>query len=154
MRGIGHIYEAYRDGILEDDDEVAVLHGPEELGYPPLTEAMVNIRATVAEAERRGILAPEQGERLAVIAKALFYKERTSEAIVRAAVESGMPAARLRDFIAWLPQGRVDQKRLDAEAMLEAIRAHLATDAPPLRVGYKLAETVAWQAARRHAAES
>jgi hypothetical protein len=45
MRGIGKIFEGYRDGILRDDDEVAVLHGPEELGYPPLTEALVNIRA-------------------------------------------------------------------------------------------------------------
>ncbi|MBV9221159.1 MAG: tfuA protein, partial [Methylobacteriaceae bacterium] len=45
MKGVGKIYEAFRDGILEDDDEVAVLHGPEELGYPALTEAMVNIRA-------------------------------------------------------------------------------------------------------------
>ena len=34
MSGVGRIYEAFRDGILEDDDEVAVLHGPEELGYP------------------------------------------------------------------------------------------------------------------------
>ena len=48
MRGIGRIYEDFRDGVLEDDDEVAVLHGPEELGYPPVTEAMVNIRATFA----------------------------------------------------------------------------------------------------------
>ena len=40
----------FRDGILTDDDEVAVLHGPEELGYPAVTEAMVNIRATLAAA--------------------------------------------------------------------------------------------------------
>src|SRR5271156_3661014 len=26
MVGIGHIFEAFRDGLLEDDDEVAVLH--------------------------------------------------------------------------------------------------------------------------------
>ena len=39
MKGIGRIYEDFRDGVLEDDDEVAVLHGPDELGYPPLTEA-------------------------------------------------------------------------------------------------------------------
>ena len=44
---------SFRDGVLQDDDEVAVLHGPEELGYPPLTEAMVNIRATLREAARR-----------------------------------------------------------------------------------------------------
>jgi len=154
MRGVGAIYGAYRDGVLEDDDEVAVLHGPEELGYPPLTEAMVNIRATLEEAGRRGILPPDLAQRLTAIGKALFYKERTYEAILRAAAESGMPEHRLGDFSAWLPRGRGDQKRLDAEAMLEAIRGHLAADAPALQVGYELAETVAWQAARRHAAGS
>src|SRR4029077_1266006 len=50
MRGIGRVYEDFRDGVLQDDDEVAVLHGPAEVGYPPVTEAMVNIRATLAAA--------------------------------------------------------------------------------------------------------
>src|ERR1051326_5752516 len=59
MRGIGRIYQDFRDGILEDDDGVAVLHGPEELGYPPLTEAMVNMRTTFEEGARAGILAPD-----------------------------------------------------------------------------------------------
>ncbi len=154
MRGIGEIYEAFRDGILEDDDEVAVLHGPEELGYPPLTEAMVNIRATLAEAVRGGVLAPELAARLSDIAKALFYKERTYEAVLKAAAASGLPAAALRDLIDWLPSSRIEQKRADAEAMLDAIRAHLAAAAPPLRVSYELAETVAWEAARRRIAQS
>ena len=50
MKGVGRIFEAYRQGILSDDDEVAVLHGPEELDYPAVTEAMVNIRATLDSA--------------------------------------------------------------------------------------------------------
>ncbi len=149
MRGIGHIYEAYRDGVLEDDDEVAVLHGAEELGYPPLTEAMVNMRATFAEAVRCGILDRDLAECLTAVAKAMFYKERSYEAVLQTATADGLPASRLRAFADWLPSGRIDQKRLDAEAMLEALRAHLAADAPPLRVTYELAETVAWEAARR-----
>src|SRR5215471_4162149 len=44
MEGIGRIFAAYRDGVLEDDDEVAVIHGAAEFGYPQLSEAMVNIR--------------------------------------------------------------------------------------------------------------
>src|SRR5437763_215841 len=52
MKGIGRIYEDFRDGVLIDDDEVAVLHGPPELDYRPLTDAMVDIRATFAEAAR------------------------------------------------------------------------------------------------------
>src|SRR5206468_4971333 len=47
MIGVGAIFEAYRDGAIEDDDEVAVVHGPPELGYVQLSEAMVNIRATI-----------------------------------------------------------------------------------------------------------
>src|SRR5215204_6859507 len=39
MKGVGRIYQMYRDGVLQDDDEVAVLHGPAELRYPPLSEA-------------------------------------------------------------------------------------------------------------------
>jgi hypothetical protein len=149
MRGIGQVYEAYRDGLLADDDEVAVLHGPEELGYPPVTEAMVNIRATVLEAEGRGILSPAIAAQLTAIAKALFYKSRTYEAVLRAAAEHGLPVARLREFGAWLPESRIDRKRLDAEAMLDAIRAYLDAGAPRLRVTYRLAETAAWQAALR-----
>ena len=30
MRGVGRIFEAYRDGELTDDDEVALIHGPPE----------------------------------------------------------------------------------------------------------------------------
>ena len=72
MEGVGAVFEAYRDGRLEDDDEVAVLHGPAEVGYPALSEAMVNIRRTLAEAAAAGIIGAE----------------------IRAALESGAAAAR------------------------------------------------------------
>jgi hypothetical protein len=149
MRGIGRIYEAFRDGILEDDDEVAVLHGPEELGYPPLTEAMVNIRATLDDAARCGILAPDLAARVTEIAKSLFYKERAYDAVLQCAASSGLPVGALRDFAAWLPSNRIDQKRRDAEALFDAIRAHLAAAPLPLRVSYELARTVAWGLVQR-----
>ena len=142
MRGIGRIYEQFRDGVLQDDDEVAVLHGPEELGYPPLTEAMVNMRASFDEAARLGVLSPEIAAQLTAIAKSLFYKERTYDAVLQRAAASGLPATTLRDLAFWLPSNRIDQKRRDADALL----AYLAAAAPPLRVSYTLAETVAWQA--------
>jgi hypothetical protein len=147
MRGVGRIYEAFRDGILEDDDEVAVLHGPEELGYPPLTEAMVNIRATLTEAVRAGVLAPDLAAQVTEIAKSTFYKERTYDTLLQAAAASGLSPAALRNLTTWLLSDHIDQKRLDAEAMLGTIRAHLAADPPPLQVSYELAETIAWQAA-------
>src|ERR1700693_6209837 len=46
MVGGGAIFEAYRDGVLEDDDEVAVAHALAENCYRTGSDAMVNIRAT------------------------------------------------------------------------------------------------------------
>jgi len=152
MRGIGPIYRALRDSPWQDYDEVAVVHGPAQLGYPSQTEAMVNVRATLAAAVQDGILAPHLSARLTDIAKALFYKKRTYQAVLQSARECGCPADALRKFTNWLPDGRIDQKRLDSESMLDAIRSHLAADPGPLRISYKLSDTAAWQEARRIAA--
>jgi len=149
MRGVGRIYEAFRDGIISDDDEVAVLHGPEELGYPPVTEAMVDIRATLDKAVGSAILDPGLAARITEIAKGLFYKERTYQAVLRDAAAAGLSAAVLGRFFDWLPAGRTDRKQLDALAMLDAVREQLAAGAAPLRVSYRLAETAAWHAARQ-----
>jgi hypothetical protein len=71
MIGVGRICAAYRDGILTDDDEVAVMHGPEELGYPAVTEAMVNIRATLEQAVAEGIVEGSLASRLTEIGAVL-----------------------------------------------------------------------------------
>jgi hypothetical protein len=149
MRGIGCIYRDFRDGVLDDDDEVAVLHGPEELGYLPLTEAMVNIRATLAAAVRDGVVDQTLAAEFAGLAKTLFYKERTYPVVFDAAAASGLPAVELNRLKHWLPAGRVDQKRRDALAMVDVVIAHMAAGPPPLRVSYALAETAAWQVVKR-----
>jgi hypothetical protein len=79
----------------------------------------------------------------------MFYKARTPRAVLDAARESGLDAAALARFEKWLPTGRIDRKRQDALEMLEAIAALIAAKTPPLRVDYVLADTAAWQAARR-----
>lgn len=118
MRGVGRIYEDFRDGVLEDDDEVAVLHGPGELGYPALTEAMVNVRATLAEAVRREMLTEEVANLLTVVAKALFYKERTWGKILDAQSPAGMRATTRHDLSDRFTAGCLNQKSQDAETML------------------------------------
>ena len=56
MEGVGTIFELYRDGVLEDDDEVAIAHGPAEVGFLAGSEAMVNIRQTLRKAELLGMI--------------------------------------------------------------------------------------------------
>jgi hypothetical protein len=141
MTGVGCVFAAYRDGILIDDDEVAVLHGPEELGYPAVTEAMVNIRATLDKAVATGVLDHWLSSRVTEIGKTLFYKERSWDMILRLAAASGLSPIALDDLAAWLPSGRVDQKRIDALEMIAAIRAHLAAGVAPLNVSYRFQDT-------------
>jgi hypothetical protein len=151
MRGVGRIFAAYRDGILSDDDEVAVLHGPEELGYRAVTEAMVNIRATLDKAVAERVLDSWLVARLTEIGKALFYKERNWRAVLRLATDSNLPPMPLDDLTAWLPVGQVDQKRIDALEMIASIRAHLAKGVRPLKVSYAFARTAAWKTGSRRA---
>jgi hypothetical protein len=47
MQGFGRVFELYRDGVIDGDDEVAVLHC-EEAPFRRLSEALVNIRHAVA----------------------------------------------------------------------------------------------------------
>ena len=154
MVGVGRIFEAYRDGELEDDDEVAVIHGPSETGYLALSEAMVNIRRTLEEAAAEGVIAPATRDRLVRIAKELFYHERTYDRVLRRAAERAVCGAELETLREWLPRGRVDQKRDDALAMLEAVQALLARDPAPMRVDYKLEWTEVWDEATAAAAAS
>jgi hypothetical protein len=151
MVGVGRIFEAYRRGVLEpfaelfeDDDEVAVLHGPAELGHRALSEALVNIRCTFARATEAGIIDVATRDRLIGTGKALFYQERTYEAILSRASGSGS-AGEFERLRAWLPAGKVDQKRADALLMLEALRGarSAASDAR-----YALAGTTLWERAK------
>jgi hypothetical protein len=149
MKGIGRVYRQFQSGELTDDDEVAVLHGPPEVGYVQLTEPMVDLRATINRAVEVGLIAPGTAATLVEIAKSLFYKERTYDALIAAATARGLDDAALGRFADWLPCGRVGQKRIDAEEMLDAMLAHLTRGVTPLDVSYRFAHTFAWEDARR-----
>lgn len=133
MVGVGEIYAAYRDGAIEDDDEVAIVHGTAETGYRELSDAMVNIRATVRAAVGAGIVSQATARQIEAGAKTLFYPERIYAAAIEAARRLGCDRAELERFDAWLPTGRVNAKRLDAVAMLEAMKLPARSERPRFR---------------------
>jgi hypothetical protein len=149
MTGIGLVYRQFRSGGLTDDDEVAVLHGPAEIDYVPVTEAMVNVRSTVDCALQSGIVEPNVAAVLVSAAKSLFYKDRTYELILKLAAERGLASEKIERFAGWLSSGKIDQKRIDAEEMVSAIVSHMRTDAAPFEASYQFAHTFAWEEARQ-----
>jgi hypothetical protein len=125
MIGIGQIFQEYASGLRVDDADVALLHGPQELGYPALTVPTVNIDATLAKAEMLGLLSSAESARLKTESDGLFYKQRTWKAL---AAKAGMPWSRME---ALLTLARVDQKRQDAVQLLAAMATARPVSAVP-----------------------
>lgn len=150
MQGVGKIFEAYRDGTLEDDDEVAVAHLSADRCYQPISVAMVNIRATFEAAEKGGVIRRALRRRLEKIAKELFYQERSYRAILDRADERGL-SEQLDALRRWLPTGQVDQKRQDALVMLRAMNVLLKSGPPPKCVQYSFEYTANWEIAQSRA---
>lgn len=135
MIGVGRIFDAYAGGRLIGDDEVAVMHGPADWDWAPLTEALVNVRATVLAAVRAGCIDAQFGRRLLKTAAQAFFRDRAWPELILSMAADGFEA-QSRALEAWLPSGQVDLKRMDALACLDAALAfdgsqQLAPPAPP-----------------------
>ena len=144
MNGVGRIFESLRDGTIEDDDEVAVDHGPAEVNYLALNDAMVDIRVTFAAAVAEGIVEKATESALVGIAKQLFFTERTYATILEQAHHAGLPDTDVKELRLWLPTNRRSQKCADAIALLSAIREFLTANPPPKKVAYVFQATETW----------
>lgn len=111
MVGVGTIYSAYKQGLWHGDDEVALVHAPERLGWQPLSIPMVEIRATLALALREGWMDRDQAMRLRAVAHALHFAERDWPALCRAWNRNGASV----DLCDWLRANHVPLKQIDAE---------------------------------------
>lgn len=152
MVGVGAIFEAFRDGIYEDDDEVTIIHGDAESGYQPLSVAMADLRATFGRAIDEQVIDGATGAELIARAKALPYAERGYTAAIAALQRAGdgegdARAASLERLRTWLPQHRVAQKRLDALELLRTLRerAHAGTLAAIEPPPFRFEHTDAWE---------
>ena len=144
MNGVGRVFESLRDGTLEDDDEVAVDHGPAEVNYLALNDAMVDIRATFAAAVAEGVVEKTTEAALVSIAKQLFFTERTYAKILERAHHTGLPDKDVKELRQWLPANRRSEKRTDAFALLSTIREFLTANPPPKKVAYVFQSTETW----------
>ena len=117
MIGIGRIYEDYASGRRVDDSDVALLHGPAELGYPGLSLPLVNAEATLDRLECKEAIEKYDMLTLRKAARSLFYKERTWFTVV----ESADTQADRATLLQLLHAATVDQKRADALTLLRTL---------------------------------
>jgi hypothetical protein len=120
MEGVGRIYTEYRDGVRIADSDVALLHGPAEIDYCPLTVALVDADATIAELARLGRLKPDDAQGLLDAAHRLHFTRRTWPTVARmAGLEEAVVARVLKDVEVF----KVDRKKQDAVALVERMLA-------------------------------
>jgi hypothetical protein len=151
MRGVGQVFAAYRSGrwpgdadAFEDDDEVAVIHAPDELGGGAISDAMVDLRATLAAAEAARIIEASDHRALVAVLKGRPFPERSFDALLADAARLLDPQ-KARGIAAWLPDHKVARKRLDAIEMLQAMAALLRTSPAPFVADFVMQQTLFWQ---------
>jgi hypothetical protein len=120
MVGVGRVYEWYRDGVTEDDSEVALnyaardaLDGPI---YYPLTVPLADIRAGVEHYEREFVDSPipKLSRNYLERMKLVFYMDRTPSLCEQVWAETG----------ATMPFPRIPQKAIDATHVLNDFREY------------------------------
>lgn len=120
MRGFGEIFRLYRDGVVEGDDEVAVVHGTAEDGYRAYSDPLVSIRIALRDAAAAGVIRDDESEDLLGLVRAMPFRARSFRALDRAA--RGRIAG-AEEFAGWRDGRDTDAKAADARLMLAAAAA-------------------------------
>ena len=145
MHGVGGVFEQYASGALEDDDEVAVLHGPAELGYPGFSYAMVSLRCAFERAQRERLVEPAVAALICARMKALHFTLRSRDNLERI-VREALPAAAHQPLLDFVTAPEQDLKRDDAMRLLRLVAAGpLERPAPA-----PFEETAFWRAFAEH----
>jgi hypothetical protein len=144
MIGLGEVYRMYASGEVNDDDEVALAHGPADVGYCKLSEPMVNVRATLRRAHDDGIIDDALCQQLIAIGKSIYFQNRTFASIFDKAAAANVLRPVLDRLATFVGQNYRDIKREDAILLLETIRG-LREPLPTLVPNYKLSPSIFFQ---------
>lgn len=120
MIGLGRIFRQYQSGERSSDADVAVLHGPAEMEFLPLTVSIVDVDYAALILRRKRLIDAAAGDRLMAIARSIHYKERSWDKIISGLHLSDADGARLLRLCV---SPCLSLKKRDAEYALNRIAA-------------------------------
>lgn len=122
MVGVGKVFELYKSGQIESDDEVALICDP--FSNAPLSEALVNIRATLEKAVFESVLTGKESGLFFKTAADTYYPDRVYEHLIELFKENNeISAESALRFEKWISAGNAaDIKKEDAVSVLKIIR--------------------------------
>ncbi|HEX7275622.1 MAG TPA: TfuA-like protein [Nitrososphaeraceae archaeon] len=121
MKGIGKIFQLYKNGVLDADDEVAVtfVQGSNILQ----SEAMIDIRFNLFLAYKKGIITKETKKRFTKIAKGTYFPFRNYEDLINL-TQQQYPSINneLENFRTHILKNRDSLKSRDAIKLLKYLK--------------------------------
>jgi hypothetical protein len=114
MIGRGRIFELFRSGELDGDDEVALLHGDESLGHRPLSLPLVNLRHDLARAADAGLIPEAVARDLVAEVKQRHFRERQLPLLHGSPALAALDEAAVERLLDFLRNQAEDLKRSDA----------------------------------------
>ncbi|MBL8590801.1 MAG: TfuA-like protein [Methylobacteriaceae bacterium] len=142
MIGVGRIFDDYAKERRIDDSDVAQIHSPTELGSFPLSAALVNVDATIDRAGLAGVLSDEERTALPKIARSIFFKDLTLDSVASAFYDDKQ---RARDLGERLSRHWIDQKRIDARQLMDAMES-MPDEMSRVRLSWQMRESGIWMA--------
>ena len=119
MVGIGRVFELYKNGKINADDEVAVTFVPEG-DYRLQSEAMVDIRYNLYLAHKKGAISRQAKDALRRVAKGIYFPHRNYADIVeetkRRYPELG---ADVESFSRYISSSKKSLKEMDAVRLVK-----------------------------------
>ncbi|GAB3012402.1 TfuA-like protein [Bowmanella dokdonensis] len=143
MQGVGRIFEAYRDGIFTDDDEVTVSHATAENGFKALSHSMASLRFGIEELAENGYLQACEASALITILKDKYYPRRSWSEVYQQARMLGVGESGLLEIQRYAKE--YDAKRDDALALLSRLASDTA-DQVSVEADFSLQQTSFWAA--------
>ena len=121
MKGIGKIFQLYKNGIINADDEVAVTFVRENNILQ--SEAMIDIRFNLFLAYKKGIITNQTKKRIAKIAKNIYFPFRNYEDIIKL-THKQFPSIynELESFRSYILKNRDSLKARDAIKLLKYLK--------------------------------
>jgi len=115
MIGVGYVYNQYKSGSIESDDDVAVVFNPENMQQ--LSEAFISMKYNLEKALKQGIITKNEFNEIIIQLKSTYYPKRNYNIIFNVLNENH--SNNLKKF---LDENKVDVKTKDAIAVLKYIK--------------------------------
>jgi TfuA protein len=122
MKGYGTIYQNYRNGTLMGDDEVALSVCP--VTYRQMTDALVDIRWSLAMAVQQGVVRRVLEEQIIAHCRRTYFAERQYSLCLSDLCDAGLLTSEAVESLLGLYENHPKRKYLDAVQCLEEVQTN------------------------------